>query len=327
MKFKRILRCVGRYGEHYLARTRKEYFRILSAGSGGGAIVASTVVFKYLIIYLRLPLLAEASLFGLNYAGSFLLMQGLGFRLATKQPSLLAITLLRRRRHRCTWTHLRRILRSQLAATAGNFGFVILGALCFHITFTYSTGKLFLSDDAAVHAISSLDPFQFSTLAFAALTGALLWLASLAAGLASHTARKRRPGAAVLKHAAGFGYNISLAFLLCVIPYVGKYFAVPLDVRHFTLSSGALALSVYTLGFKAAWLAGLGHAALGIIAIGFLNFFVSFLISLVVALGAFNISWRRLFMPLAGQVVSRSSNPMMSTTVVPWASAEEGTAL
>ncbi|MBI3556143.1 MAG: hypothetical protein HY074_07760 [Deltaproteobacteria bacterium] len=296
MKFKRILRCVGRYGEYYLARTRQEYFRILSAGGGGGMIVASTVVFKYLIIYLRLPLLAEASLFGLNYAGSFLLMQGLGFRLATKQPSLLAVTLLRRRRNRCTRTHLARILRSQLAATAGNFGFVVLGALGFHVAFTRCTGKIFLSDDAAVHAMASLNPFHASTIGYAALTGGLLWLASLAAGWASHCARKGRPGAAVIKHWAGFGYNVSLAFLLCAVPYAGKLLSLPLDVRHFTLSSGALALSVYTLGFKAACQAGLGSALLGIIVIGFMNFFVSFLISLVVALGVYRISWRRLFL-------------------------------
>ena len=278
-------------------------------------IVASTVVFKYLIIYLRLPLLAEASLFGLNYAGSFLLMQGLGFRLATKQPSLLAVTLLRRRRHRRTGTHLIAILRSQAAATAGNFSFVVLGALLFHITFTYSTGKFFLSDDAALHALDSLNPFYMSTLAYAALTGALLWLASLAAGWASHTVRRKHPGGTAVKQAAGIGYNLSLAFLLCALPYVGKLFNIPLDVRHFTLSSGALALSVYTLGIHQAWHAGLGRALLGVIAIGFFNFFVSFLISLLVALGAFRHSWRRLFLGGLDQVAS--SNPMISTIVVP----------
>jgi site-specific recombinase len=69
-------------------------------------------------------------------------------------------------------------------------------------------------------------------------------------------------------------------------PVMGKFFGLPLDVRHVTLSTGALTQAVSALGRE-----GLSHpdlfpAMLGIGIIGCLNFGVSFVLALAVALRA-----------------------------------------
>jgi site-specific recombinase len=71
-------------------------------------------------------------------------------------------------------------------------------------------------------------------------------------------------------------------------PVMGKFFGLPLDVRHVTLSTGALVLSVCALGSSGEgwWSAEASAAALGILVIGCLNFGVSFLLALAVALRA-----------------------------------------
>lgn len=286
----RVIRCIGKSGEHYLARTRPEYFYVFGAGGGAGVITTTTVVCKFLIGILSLPHFSETVLFALNYAGSFLLIQCLGYRLATKQPSLLAVTLLRGNSR--TWcTELMAVTRSQFAATLGNFGFVVCSMFLFHRLYVGLFEKVFLSEETAMYTLKSLSPFRTGTLGFAALTGVFLWVASLVSGWCSHKAGKMHPSA------GGIGFNLSLAFLLSAVPIFGETFGISIDVRHFTLSSGALALSIYSLGFKAAWNAGLGQACFGIFMIAFLNFTVSFGLSFFVTLIAYPLRRRRM-MPL-----------------------------
>ena len=51
----------------------------------------------------------------------------------------------------------------------------------------------------------------------------------------------------LLRNIAGFGGSTSLGFMLAMTPVMGKFFGLPLDVRHVTLSTGALTLSVAAL--------------------------------------------------------------------------------
>ena len=85
---------------------------------------------------------------------------------------------------------------------------------------------------------------------------------------------------------ACFGGNATLGFLLGMTPVMGKFFGLPLDVRHVTLSTGALTLAICTLGFTPDTLPLIYAAAAGIAIIGALNFGVSFLLALAVALRA-----------------------------------------
>ena len=155
--------------------------------------------------------------------------------------------------------------------------------------------------------LHSLHPTQSGTIFFAALTGVLLWMSSIVAGWVENWAVYRRLPEAIAGHRlgryvgrrtmeflsrvfsrniAGLGGNMSLGFFLGMTPIMGKFFGLPLDVRHVTLSTGALTLAACALGGTAFSNPDLFPAMLGIAIIGSLNFGVSFILALAVALRA-----------------------------------------
>jgi site-specific recombinase len=90
---------------------------------------------------------------------------------------------------------------------------------------------------------------------------------------------------AFARNLSGAGGNVALGTLLGMTPVLGKFFGLPLEVRHVTLSTGALVLAASS--FRGEALAqGLLPAMLGIAIIGLLNFGVSFALALLVALRA-----------------------------------------
>lgn len=312
---RKIIERAGHTGEHYITSTRREYFMMLLSAGGGGLLTTGTAALKFLIGWGHFAPFAEGMLSACNYAGSFILMQLLGFTLATKQPSMTAAALAGTLHGSAGHTELAdlvamiaRITRSQLAAAIGNIGMVIPGALAFDALWrSRHEGAPFLDPDTASYVLASLHPTQSGTILFAALTGVLLWSSSIAAGWLENWAAYRRLPEAIAEHRygrvvgrrtmrwlagflqrniAGFGGNSTLGFLLAMTPVMGKFFGLPLDVRHVTLSTGALTLAVCSLGIGPETTGALLWAALGIAIIGSLNFGVSFMLALAVALRA-----------------------------------------
>ncbi len=297
---------------------------MLKGAGGGGFITVGTVFLKFLLASLKLPLFFEFVSAAFNYAGSFLIMQAFGFKLATKQPSMTASALaakLHEKSSRIRLDHeysrseisnftdeVVQITRSQIVAIVGNIGAVIPGAFLLDQFFRLKFGHAVLDAETAAYAIHSLDPLGSLTIPFAALTGVLLWLASIGAGgLENWSVFHRIPqalgrnrklrrlmgrkgaewvGGVFGRQAGGIGGNVSLGVLLALMPGIGKVFGFPLDVRHVTLSAGALTLGICSLGFEAGATAGLWWAVLGVVVIGALNFGVSFALALRVAVRA-----------------------------------------
>ena len=316
---RKVIERAGQSGEHYITRTRMGWHDMLSSAAGGGLITAGTVALKCAIAALGLPIFFEGLASSFNYAGSFLLMQALGFTLATKQPAFTAAALAAEMRptagpkpgKRHIDVHalvelIARITRSQMAAVVGNLGMVLPAALALDALSRLVRGRPVLDAEAAHHYVLSLHPTHSGTIAYAALTGLMLWLASLGAGwlenwvvfrrlpeaLAGSPALRRvrgpgraeRLGAIVLRHAAGMGASITLGALLGMLPALGRFFGAPLEVRHVTLSTGALALAGSALGPTHVLDGAFLSAMLGIVLIALLNFGVSFAMALTVAL-------------------------------------------
>jgi site-specific recombinase len=286
---------------------------MLGSAAGGGVLTSATCVFKFLISWAHFAPFVEGALAGTNYALSFLTLQALGFTLATKQPSMTAAALASTLRETAGHTELSglvdlisRITRSQLAAAVGNVGLVIPAALAVDYVYAMQTGHPFLDREQASYVLHSLHPFQSGTIFYAMLTGVLLWTSSLCAGWLENWAVYRRLPQAIAQHRiqrfvgarvtaalsrvfarniSGIGGNVSLGYMLAMTPVLGKFFGLPLDVRHVTLSTGALTLAVHALGAEAGAL-GLLPAVAGIAVIGVLNFGVSFALALAVALRA-----------------------------------------
>jgi site-specific recombinase len=322
---RKVIERAGQSGEHYITGNRREYLHMFRSAAGGGVLTAGTVALKYAVKALNAPPFVDGLLNSLNYAGSFLLMQGMGFTLATKQPSMTAAALAGALRDSADdrldelVTLIARICRSQIAAAAGNVIMVIPAALAFDRIYSSISGNLFLDEAKANAVVASLNPIHGPTIPFAALTGGLLWFSSLAAGWLENWAVYRRLPAAIAQHRArrwvgrrtmewlgnafarnvsGFGGNVCLGFLLGMTPVVGAFLGLPLDVRHVTLSTGSLAMAASSLGGGVLGSLAFREAAMGIAAIGALNFGVSFALALSVALrargAAGGVRWRLL---------------------------------
>lgn len=321
---RKVVERSGDAGEHYIARNRSEYFAMVRSAAGGGVFTAGTTLVKYGLSAIKFPLFFQAFFNSVNYAGSFVLMQAFGFTLATKQPSMTAAALAGRLRETRNMHEFEsfvelvaRITRSQFAAALGNLGAVIPTAWLISWICQRFFGHVIFDAETAQHIVESLDPLTTLTLPYAALTGALLWGSSACASWIENWTVYRRVPEALLRsrklqrwigeqgakrtseifshQVLSTASSITLGILLAVVPMAGKFSGLPLDVRHVTLSTGALTFAI--AGPSDLSNHSILMAAAGIALIGVLNFGVSFAISLFFAVRArgVNREWMRLF--------------------------------
>lgn len=317
---RRIVERSGRTGEHYIATTRSEYRHMWFAAAGGGLLTVGTAAVKTVISGWHAPDFVHGVLYGLNYAASFLLLQHLGLVLATKQPAMTGATLATIvREHKGSeredeiTTYAVRIGRSQLAAALGNVIVVSAGAVGLVFLWSTAFGRPFLAEEEARTVYRQLSPVNSGTVFYAALTGVILWMASVIGGwfdnfcayhrlplaVAQHPAgnrlgreRMERWGDALARNASGWAANVSLGFLLGMTPAIGHFLGLPLDVRHVTLNSGILSLAGASLGVG--WL-GEGmflRGAAGVAVMFVLNLAVSFLLAVTTAARAYEMPMR-----------------------------------
>lgn len=305
---RKIVERTGKTGEHYVAATPSEYRHIWLAAAGGGALTVLTAAFKMLVHEWHLAAFPESFLYGLNYAVSFLLMQAFGLVLATKQPAMTAAALAQIMREakgddreEKIAAFFARLTSSQLAAAISNVATVGVGAAVFVAGWLLLAGRPWVDPKTARETFLVLSPFDSGTVFFAALTGVLLWMGSIAGGwfenwstyhrlpegIARHplgrvfgAERMRRVGDSLSRNASGWATNVALGFLLGFAPAVGRFFGIPFDVRHVTLSTGQLALAASSL--REGWF-GDGAFLRGLAGIGVmfvLNLSVAFSLSL-----------------------------------------------
>lgn len=320
---RKVIERAGVTGEHYITSTRGDWWKMLASAGGGGFLTVFTVAGKFLTKWAHMAPAVDGMVSAANYSASFVLMQFCGFTLATKQPSMTAAALAGSIREQSDKhqlddlvTTIARICRSQLAAAMGNIGVVIPSAIVVDVLFRVWKGHVFLDAETANGVIASFHPLQTGTVLFAAFTGVLLWLSSIGAGWLENWAVYRRLPEAIAehrikrligagiprfasrfftKHVAGFGGSVALGVLLGMLPAFGKFLGLPIDVRHVTLSTGSLVLSVKALGSTAILAPATLWAMLGIVLIGIMNFGVSFAFALGVAFRAREVPLSRGF--------------------------------
>ena len=310
----------GRSGEHYIAHSRKEYWQMWLAAIGGGLLTVLTAAFKMRIVEQNFPLFVEGFLTGTNYAISFVLLQVFGLVLATKQPSATAATfagIVRTNPGNASWSKIAdftaRITRTQLAAAIGNVIAVCIGCVALERLWRVMFAQHYLPDESARHVYEALHPFASGTIIYAAGTGVILWLAALIGGWCENFAVFHRLTEAVSQHPfgrrigqnkmasaaawielnlAGWSTSIALGYLLGFVPVIARFFGIPFDVRHVTLSTGTLALAAARFGTSSFGKDWFYYAMAGIGVTFVLNLGVSFSISAFVALRAYDVRGR-----------------------------------
>ncbi|MCI3205728.1 MULTISPECIES: site-specific recombinase [Pandoraea] len=299
-------------GEHYIARNRSEYFSMLKMACGGGLVTVVTVYIKFMIAGAHLPTVVEGFLAGANYAICFLFMHFCHFTLATKQPAMTAPAIASKLDDVDTPAgmdafvgEVLALVRTQAAAIFGNLAMVF--PFCFLVQWAVSAalGVNTITPEkaqATLHSFSILGVTPF----FAALTGVLLWCSSLISGWAdnwfalhgigdvlAYNRRLRfvfgRNGAARLadwcrRHIAPVLGNLTLGFMLGLVPAILTAFALPFEVRHVTLSTGSIATSIGVLGLPVLHDSALWLAVAGVGSMALLNVGVSFALAFHMAL-------------------------------------------
>ena len=165
--------------------------------------------------------------------------------------------------------------------------------------------------ETAQHVLHSLTLLGPSVL-FAAFTGVLLFASSILAGWVENWFVLHRLDSALrynpritavlgVKRAArwarfwrhnisGLAANISLGFMLGLTPAIMGFLAIPMDVRHVTLSAGQLGAACASLGFDVWYSPDLWWAVGAIPFIGLMNVSVSYFFAFRVALRAHDVS-------------------------------------
>ncbi|ABM38958.1 site-specific recombinase [Polaromonas naphthalenivorans] len=308
-------------GEHYITRNRAEYKEMLGKAMGGGAVTALTTLLKFMVVGIGLSAFWSGFWASVAYAGSFILIQLLHFTLATKQPAMTAPAMAAKLKDIDSdesvttledfvdeVTHL---VRSQVAAVFGNVFMVVPAVLLVNAVIGLLLGRPMISHDSAHHVLESLTLLG-PTLLWAAFTGVVLFASSMIAGWVENwfvlhhlgsamrhnprftavlgNERAARWSAFTREHISGFASNISLGFMLGLIPAFTGFFGLELELRHVTLSTGQLAAAGASLGLEALRQAAFWWSVASIPLIGALNLGVSFYFAFRLALQAHNVS-------------------------------------
>jgi site-specific recombinase len=305
-------------GERYITRNAAEYRQMLGMAAGGGVVLGLTTWAKFGLGLLALSAFWSGFSAGMNYALSFVLIQLLHFTVATKQPAVTAPAMVAKLKHIQQPGAVRRfvdevanLFRSQIAAILGNVGLVIPVVLALSFALFLATGGHMIAPDKATHVIESLHLLGPSAL-FAAFTGGLLFASSIIAGWVENwfvyyrldsairhnpritrwlgTQRAARWARFFRDNISGLSANISLGFMLGLVPVFAQFFGLGLDVRHVTLAAGQLAAAAASIGPAALSDPAFWWAVAGVAVIGPLNLVFSFYLAYRLALKAQGIS-------------------------------------
>ena len=308
-------------GEHYITRDHGEYRSMLRAAATGGAVLAGTTHLKFLVVSLGLAAFWSGFLAGLNYAASFVLVQLIHGTVATKQPAMTAPAMARKLTDEAGAgatdeavegfvDEVAHLIRSQSAGIFGNLMVVVPIVLVVQMAWGLASDTPLVPRKEAEHVLHSLTLLGPTAL-YAAFTGVLLFASSLIAGWAENwfvwhrldsalawnprlrarfgPGRAQRISAWWRANISGLAANVSLGFMLGLVPVVAAFFGLPLEVRHVTLSTGQLAAAAGTEGLALLHDAAFWWCVAGIAVTGALNLGVSFLLAFRVALLSRNV--------------------------------------
>jgi site-specific recombinase len=303
----------GRKGERYISSGRRDFFTLFRSAMRGGFIISFIAIFKNLLGKLQVAPFWQGILYGSNYAMGFVLMDQAGGTLATKQPAYTASAVassLDTRKHggvpdlRNLAITVARVSRSQIMSFAGNLVMVFPLTYILAMCWEWMTGVKIAEGDAAMKLLMDQHPWKSPALLYACVTGFFLFLSGIIAGFVenyvvygkipermsdhpvlSFTMTKKRLNRMVefvRLNAGALAGSISLGFFLGVAGPLGKVMGLPFDIRHITISAGNVAIGYFGLDHSIPFSLGL-TIFLGVLAIGFINFLVSFSLAFYVA--------------------------------------------
>ena len=316
-----ITQHTAKTGENYITESSKEYFSMLKAAVGGGIIVGLLCVIKLLLSKVETSDFGHAFLYSLNYSLGFITIYLLGFTLATKQPAMTASTITTaldtgmKKRNKSETKHTSfahlyaRLFRSQFIAFVGNvlIAFPMALLIIWLVDITFDVNIAF---EKSSKILNDLSPVHSAAIFHAAIAGVFLFLSGIISGNVSNKNKFNNVYYRIQEHPllklslgkertkkianwfeknwAGVVSNGWFGIFLGSTASLGLFFGLNLDIRHITFASGNFALGLYGQNFFVdGWTVFWSIFGIGII--GFMNFIVSFSLSLGLAFRSRNI--------------------------------------
>ncbi|MDO4879870.1 MAG: recombinase [Capnocytophaga sp.] len=330
-------------GEKYITETASEYFKMFKASVGAGLIVGFLCIFKALLASVDTSIFGHAFLYSMNYAFGFILIYLTGAALATKQPAMTATTVIRTieegmknqgdedEKHTAFAQFFARLMRSQFIAFVGNviMAFVVaLGLVwCFEQVFQYNL----VASPKWEHLLKDASPAHSLLIFHAGIAGVFLFLSGIIAGNVSNSNKhnqvyyriqenpflKRTFGKSFTKKVAkwlekkypGIISNFWFGVFMGSTAAVGTILGLNLDIRHITFVSGNISMGLYGANFTIEpimWL----WLAFGVILTGFMNFIVSFGLSIWLAFRSRNIPFTEVKLLIKSVLKHFKKHPM-----------------
>lgn len=305
-------------GEHYITNSKSEYFKMLYSASIGGLIVGFLCIFKLYLSKKGMSDFGYALAYSINYAGGFILIYLTGATLATKQPAMTAATIARTLEENLNNRNKKnkidqyqnfsnlfaKLFRSQFIAFVGNvlvafpIALFLIWSIFYFIDYDMAVSK-------APKLLKDLNPIESPAIFHAAIAGVFLFLSGIVAGnvannnkfnnlyyrIAEHPklkiflGKKRAKKISIWleKKWPGVISNLFFGFCLGSTASIGVFLGINLDIRHITFASGNFAIGLFGSNYQVdinviIW------SLLGIFLIGLMNFLVSFILSLSIAI-------------------------------------------
>jgi len=298
-------------GTHYITSSKKDYYKMFRKAAGGGVIVGILCVLKLLYSYQHGSDFSHAVMYSFNYAMGFIMIYLLNFTLATKQPAMTASTMARllsdehkEEKNYTEFAHLvSKMVRSQFIAFVGNVLF------CFPVAWLliYGLDVIFAQNMAEAKAsklLLDLDPIESKAIFHACIAGFFLFISGIIAGNVTNTGvfyqiSKRIEKSPSINYFFGEKIAIKLSnyysrnwggivsnfwfgIFMGITAPIGVFLGLDLDIRHITFSAGNFALGIYGKGFDMS-IQTVFISFFTVFLIGFLNFIVSFGLSMTLA--------------------------------------------
>ncbi|WP_312331473.1 site-specific recombinase, partial [Acinetobacter variabilis] len=302
-------------GEHYVSTDKQGFLAMYKSAAGAGIIIAFMASLKVLMARVTMAPLMQAFSYSMNYSLGFMLIHVLHFTVATKQPAMtaaaLASTVQQRKGSKTAQIAelaalIVNIIRTQFVAILGNISIAIPVAALIALMWEFALHEPLMTHAKAAKTLYDLNPFTSLAIPHAAVAGVCLFLSGLLAGYFDNMAVYRKVGPRLRAHVrlsqlmgqerlhrfadyiernlGALAGNFIFGVMLGSMGTIGFILGLPLDIRHIAFASANFIQGLININGPDIGLIIISF--LGVLLIGLTNLFVSFSLTIIVALRA-----------------------------------------
>ncbi|WP_284879139.1 site-specific recombinase [Acinetobacter variabilis] len=319
-------------GEHYVSTDKQGFLAMYKSAAGAGVIIAFMASLKVLMARITMAPLMQAFSYSMNYSLGFMLIHVLHFTVATKQPAMtaaaLASTVQQRKGSKTAQIAelaalIVNIIRTQFVAILGNISIAIPVAALIALMWEFALHEPLMTHAKAAKTLYDLNPFTSLAIPHAAVAGVCLFLSGLLAGYFDNMAVYRKVGPRLRAHVrlsqlmgqerlhrfadyiernlGALAGNFIFGVMLGSMGTIGFILGLPLDIRHIAFASANFIQGLININGPDIGLIIISF--LGVLLIGLTNLFVSFSLTIIVALRARRVRFEQ-WKPLAKLVMT-----------------------